>query len=53
MTDEYRQALLDLERARQNYDETLEEFEGVAYHELKAAEERVMAIIREQRMVRK
>ncbi|MEY8416706.1 hypothetical protein AAK964_10425 [Tissierella praeacuta] len=53
MTDEYRQALKELEKARANYDETLEEFEGVAYHELKAAEERVAAIIREQRMVRK
>lgn len=50
MTDEYRQALKELERARANYDETSELFESIAYHELKAAEERVMALIRERRV---
>ncbi len=53
MTDEYRQVLKELEKARANYDETPDEFEAIAYHELKAAEERVMVIIRKQRMVRK
>lgn len=47
MTDEYRQALAELERARENYNEVNGNFESTAYHELKAAEERVMAIIRE------
>lgn len=47
MTDEYRQALKELERVRANYDEVNENFESTAYFELRAAEERVMAIIRE------
>lgn len=51
MTDEYRQALAVLEKARTNYDNAEENFESTAYHELKAAEERVMAIIREQKVV--
>lgn len=33
--------------ARINYSETNEDFEKVAYHNLKAAEERVVAIIKE------
>lgn len=52
MTDEYRQALAELERARANYDEVNRNFESTAYHELKAAEERVMAIIREFKEVK-
>lgn len=50
MTDEYRQALAELEMARTNYDNAEENFESTAYHELKAAEERVMALIREKRV---
>lgn len=50
MTDEYRQALVALENARSNYEQVDIEYEGVAYHELKLAEERVMAIIRERRV---
>ena len=49
MTKELRQALQELERARKNYEEVTEEFEGVAFRELQAAEERVMALIREQK----
>lgn len=51
MTDEYRQALVALENARAKYEIVEENFEGVAYHELKLAEERVMAIIRERKVV--
>lgn len=50
MTDEYRQALKELERARANYEQVDIEYEGVAFHELKLAEERVMALIRERRI---
>lgn len=49
MTDEYRQALEKLEIARQNYEIAEENFENTAYFELKAAEERVMALIRERK----
>lgn len=50
MTDEYIQALRDLERTRANYEQVDEIYEGVAFRELQAAEERVMAIIRERRI---
>lgn len=52
MNTEYRQALEKLQIAKQNYDETLDDFEGVAYHELRAAEDRVMAIIKERKEVK-
>lgn len=51
LNEKYRQALKELERARCNYDETSNDFEGVAYHELRAAEDRVMAIIKERKEV--
>lgn len=51
MTDEYNQALKDLESARINFDNAEDNYIDVAYHQLKAAEERVMAIIRERRKV--
>lgn len=50
MTDEYRQALQKLDQARINYDNADSTFLDTAYYELKAAEERVMAIIRERRV---
>lgn len=50
MNAEYRQALRDLKKARINYDNADENFEPVAFRELQAAEERVMAIIRERKV---
>lgn len=49
MTKEYRQALEDLNVKRAMYDIAEEDYEEVAYHELKAAEARVMALIKEQK----
>ncbi len=49
MTEEYRQALEDLNVKRAMYDIADEDYEEVAYHELKAAEARVMALIKEQK----
>lgn len=50
MNGEYRQALNHLEIARSNYNEAINDFEGVAYFEMKAAEEKVMKIIREAKV---
>jgi len=50
LTDEYMKALKELKRCRTNYDEITDDFEGVAFRELQAAEERVMAIIRERKV---
>lgn len=50
LTDEYRQALVSLENARAKYEIVEENFEAVAFRELQAAEERVMAIIRERKV---
>jgi len=49
MTDEYVQALKELERLRKNRDEVGPDFEMVVDLELQAAELRVMTIIKEQR----
>lgn len=43
-------ALKELDRCRTNFDEITDDFEAVAFRELQAAEERVMAIIRERRV---
>jgi len=49
LNEQYRQALKELEIARNNYDEASNDFEGVAYLKLRAAEDRVMAIIKERK----
>ena len=53
MNDEYRQALQVLEDKRVAYEMAEGNYIDVAYHELKAAEARVMAIINEAKVVRK
>lgn len=47
MKDEYRQAIEDLNVKRVMYSLASEDFEEVAYHELRAAEARVEALVRE------
>lgn len=47
MNEEYRQALEDLEVKRTLYAHANKNYEAVAYHEMKAAEEKVRAIIEE------
>lgn len=47
MNKEYRQAVEDLNVKRVMYSLASEDFEDVAYHELKAAEARVEALLRE------
>lgn len=47
MPNEYQQALEDLKIKQFNYGLASEAYESVAYHEMKAAEERVNAIIRD------
>lgn len=49
MNEEYRQALEDLEVKRTLYAHANKNYEAVAYHEMKAAEERVIAIIKEMK----
>lgn len=46
LTEEYRQALEDLNVKRAMYEIADKDYEEVAYHELKAAEARVEAIIK-------
>ena len=40
-------AILELEHKRETFNHVSEEFQGVAYYELKAAEERMLSIRRE------
>lgn len=46
MISEYKEALEDLKIKQQNYGQASGEFEAVTYYEMKAAEERVVAIIK-------
>ncbi len=50
MNKEYRQAIEDLNVKRVMYSLASQEFEEVAYHELKAAEARVEALVRESKV---
>ncbi|CAK7002641.1 hypothetical protein [Tissierella sp.] len=47
MTNEYRQAVQNLKHKQLMYELASQDFEEVAYHEMKAAEARVEALVRE------
>jgi len=51
VNDEIRQAIADLNHKRIMYSLSSEEFEDVMYHEMRAAELRLSALIKEQKEV--
>lgn len=52
MPEELRQALQELRRTEANLKEVNTDFEEVAYHELKAAQARVNALVKEAKEVK-